>query len=253
MGAYRRGKMYELNLAELMADPDQPRKTMDESAMAELVASIKKLGVLEPILFRVDGTGNKLVVAGERRVDAARQAGLSVISGIFTSGNHAEIALVENLLRQDLTPVEEAEGLQALMLQQQYTQEQLAEMIGKSQNYLSEILSLNRLPQEVRDSARGDRTIAKTVLIGVAKMKKAERMIAAYRSEKDKLGTVKMSGQKRNPNSSEKLRAQLEKSVALLAAADLSTWSEEEKNELHTLLARLRTELDRHLAMPPPT
>ncbi len=157
MAAYRRGKVHELNLAELVADLTQPRKTMDETAMAELVASIKKVGVLEPILFRVDRQGNKVVVAGERRVEAARLAGLTVIPALYVSGNHAEISLIENLLRQDLTPVEEAEGLQALLIEQQYTQEQLGEMIGKSQNSLSEMLSLNRLPQEVRDETRGAR------------------------------------------------------------------------------------------------
>jgi ParB family chromosome partitioning protein len=93
------------------------------------------------------------------------KAGLTTIPAIFIVGNYSEIALVENLLRQDLTAVEEAEGLQSLMIEQKYTQEQLGGIIGKAQNTLSEILSLNKLPQEVRDDCRGDRTISKNALI----------------------------------------------------------------------------------------
>jgi ParB family chromosome partitioning protein len=95
---------------------------------------------------------------------------------------HAEIALVENLLRQDLTAVEEAEGLQALMVEQKYTQEQLGGIIGKAQNTLSEILSLNKLPQEIRDECRGDRTIAKNTLIEIAKSKQRRGMLTLYKN-----------------------------------------------------------------------
>jgi ParB family chromosome partitioning protein len=238
--------MYELNLPELKAAPNQPRKTLDETAMAELIASILKMGVIEPILFRTDGQGDKIVVAGERRVEAARQAGLSVIPGIYISGNHGEIALVENLLRQDLTYVETAEALQALMLEQQYTQEQLGAIIGKSQNSLSEILSLNRLPQEVRDKLRGDRTVAKTTLVAIAKKKKPEQMTAAYHTYNDKVAAVKLSGQKRDPNDPQKVFDLLVKTVTKLSSIDTSNWSENDKNTFQTSLTDLITEIGNH-------
>jgi ParB family chromosome partitioning protein len=121
--------------------------------MEEMTASVAKHGILQPILFLVDETGNPIIVAGERRVEAAKKAGLTTIPAIFVEGNHAEIALVENLLRQDLTPIEEAEALDRLIKEQSYTHEQLAGMIGKARNTLTEILSLHRLPRRSGTSA----------------------------------------------------------------------------------------------------
>ncbi|MCX5811357.1 MAG: ParB/RepB/Spo0J family partition protein, partial [Proteobacteria bacterium] len=186
MTTYEKGKLYTINLSDLHADPNQPRKSIDPTALDELTASITKHGVLEPILFRA-AEDILYVVAGERRVEAARKAALTAIPAIFVEGNHAEIALVENLLRQDLTAVEEAEGLHALMTEQSYTQEQLGGIIGKAQNTLSEILSLNKLPREVRDDCRGDRTISRSALIVIAKKKQSRGMQTAYNAYKEKL------------------------------------------------------------------
>ena len=134
---YKKGKLYELPIVDLKPDPNQPRKFMDSQALEELVASIKTHGIIQPILFRVDADNSTLViVAGERRYKAAQLAGLTTLPGICVEGNPSEIALVENMLRQDLTPIEEAEGLQALMTEQKYTQEQLGGIIGKAQNTL---------------------------------------------------------------------------------------------------------------------
>jgi len=122
---HEKGKLYEINLNELLVDPRQPRKSMDAQGQEELTASVGRIGVIQPIVFRIDDQGNKVVVAGERRVVAARNAGLTAIPAMFIAGNYSEIALVENLLRQDLTAIEEAEALQSLMVEQEYTQEQL--------------------------------------------------------------------------------------------------------------------------------
>jgi ParB family chromosome partitioning protein len=112
----------------------------------------------------VDEAGNPIVAAGERRVEAAKKAGLTTIPALFVEGNHAEIALMENLLRQDLTPVEEAEALDRLLKEQSYTHEQIAGMIGKARNTLTEILSLNRLLQAVRDECRSNTTTRKPLI-----------------------------------------------------------------------------------------
>ncbi|MCX5841726.1 MAG: ParB/RepB/Spo0J family partition protein, partial [Deltaproteobacteria bacterium] len=133
---YEKGKLYDLELSKLQTNPNQPRKYMDPTALEELTASIAKHGILEPILFRQEKE-ILYTVAGERRVEAAKKAGLAVIPAILVEGNHAEISLVENLLRQDLTAVEEAEALKALMDEEKYTQEQLSSIIGKAQNTLS--------------------------------------------------------------------------------------------------------------------
>jgi ParB family chromosome partitioning protein len=115
--AYQKGRIYTLELAHLQTDPNQPRKSLDPQALGELAASINEHGVLQPILFRVDLQAEALcIVAGERRCAAAQQVGLTTIPGIFVDGNTAEISLVENLLRHDLTAIEEAEALQRLKL-----------------------------------------------------------------------------------------------------------------------------------------
>jgi len=199
---YRKGQLYALPLADLRTDPNQPRKYLDPQALEELAASIREHGVLEPILFRDDVAGQEdpdspapgsapldktlYVVAGERRVAAAKKAGCSTVPAIFVEGNHAEIALVENLLRQDLTAVEEAEALQRLMAEQQYTQDQLAAIIGKAPSTMSEILSLNRLPQTIRDDCRNNPTVARRTLVAIAKSKQQRGMQTLYNKYKEK-------------------------------------------------------------------
>ena len=183
---YEKGRLYSLLIADILPDPNQPRKYMDPLAMEEMTASVTKHGILQPIIFCADEAGNPIVVAGERRVEAAKKAGLTTIPAIFVEGNHAEIALVENLLRQDLTPVEEAEVLDRLLKEQSYTHEDLAGMIGKARNTLTEILSLNRLPQAVRDECRSNTTTRKT-LIEIARKKQDRSMITAWNQYKDKI------------------------------------------------------------------
>ncbi len=199
--AYQKGQLYTLALSDLRTDPNQPRKYLDPQALEELAASIREHGVLEPILFRQDAAGHDpdspesgivfqdktlYVVAGERRCEAAKKAGCTTIPAIFVEGNHAEIALVENLLRQDLTAVEEAEALQRLMTEQKYTQEQLAGIIGKATSTMSEILSLNRLPQDIRDDCRSNPAVSRRTLVEIAKSKQQRGMQTLYNKYKEK-------------------------------------------------------------------
>lgn len=186
MAKYQKGKLYTLAVTDITTDPDQPRKYMDPDAQAELAASIARHGVLEPLLFRVDEAGTPILVAGERRLAAARQAGLTTVPAIFVTGNHAEISLVENLLRENLTPVEEAEALNKIMKDHGYTQESLAGVIGKARSTVTEILSLNRLPQEIRDECRGNKTVTRSALIEIARKKQSRGMVTAWQKYKEK-------------------------------------------------------------------
>jgi ParB family chromosome partitioning protein len=146
---YEKGKLYDIPIIDLRPDPDQPRKFIDPEALADLTESIRLQGIIEPILFRVTPDSSYLIiVAGERRYRAAQDAGLFTLPGILVEGNIAEIALVENLQRQDLTCIEEAEALKKLMDDAQYTQEQLAGEIGKPRATVTEALSLTNLPAE---------------------------------------------------------------------------------------------------------
>ena len=178
--SYVRNRLYFVPLSDLQPDPNQPRKYLDATALEELTASIVQHGVLEPILFRQE-SGLLYVVAGERRVAAARKAGLASIPAVFIdSQNYGEISLVENLLRQDLTPVEEAEAIDRLQKDHAYKQEDLARMFGKTQPFISMTLSINRLPQTIRNECRKDPSIPKRVLIEIAAKKREESMLKAY-------------------------------------------------------------------------
>jgi ParB family transcriptional regulator, chromosome partitioning protein len=245
---YEKGHLYQIPVADLQADPDQPRKSMDAQGLEELTGSISRMGVVQPIVFRLDEEGNAVIVAGERRVVASRKAGLSTIPGIFIDGNHAEIAIVENLVREDLTAVEEAEGLQALMDQQSYTQEQLGGIIGKAQNTLSEILSLNKLPQEIRDDCRADRTISRASLIAIAKKKQARGMTTAYNALKAKQQKGKTPRTKKAPNEPNALIALMDKAMARLQSIDTTGWTEDDKTSFETSLTTLKNEIDAYLA-----
>ena len=118
---YEARTLYQVPIERVREDPNQPRKSFDAQGLEEMVASVSKHGIIQPVIFRRGPDGTAIVVAGERRVAAAQQVGLTEIPGVFIDGNAAEIALVENLQRQDLTPVEEAEALQRLKEEQQYT------------------------------------------------------------------------------------------------------------------------------------
>jgi ParB family chromosome partitioning protein len=249
---YEKGQLYQMNLNDLQADPNQPRKVMDTQSLDELAATIQKHGVLEPILFRVAPDDGIYVVAGERRVAAARKAGLTTIPAIAVEGNHNEIALVENLLRQDLTSIEEAEALKSLMEEQKYTQEQLGGIIGKAQNTLSEILSLNKLPREIRNDCRGDRTISKSSLITIAKKKQARGMTTAYNAYKAKLQKGKTTRQKKDPNEPQAVFDMMDKAITKIRSLDTSAWTDDDKTNFQTSLASLKTEIDNYLNAPAP-
>ena len=145
-------KIETLPLREIEPDPDQPRKTFDEEALGELAASIAEHGLLQPIAVRPQGLGGYSIVAGERRWRACRMAGLTEVPVVVkdVSDEQAmELALVENLQREDLDPVEEAAGIRELMLRCDLTQEQAARKLGKSRSALANSLRLLSLPETV--------------------------------------------------------------------------------------------------------
>ena len=141
-----------LPLREIEPDPCQPRKTFDDETLAELSASIAEHGLLQPIAVRPRASGGYLIVAGERRWRASRMAGLTEVPVIVkdvTDEQAMELALVENLQREDLDPVEEAAGIRELMDRCGLTQEQAARKLGKSRSALANILRLLTLPDSV--------------------------------------------------------------------------------------------------------
>lgn len=151
-----------LNINEIIPNKEQPRKTFDETALEELADSIRQHGVLQPLLVRPLTSGGYQLVAGERRWRASRLAELKEVPVIIkelSDTEAMEIAIIENLQREDLNPIEEAEGLQALIDKCGYTQEQVAISVGKSRPAITNALRLLKLPEEVREMAK-DGTIS---------------------------------------------------------------------------------------------
>lgn len=149
-----RDSVIVLGIDEISPNRSQPRTEFDPEALAELTESISKHGVLQPILVRPLIAGGYQIVAGERRYRASLQAGLSEIPAIIRELDDKEtmeIALIENLQRKDLTAIEEALGFDALMKNHGFTQEQVAESVGKSRSAVANSLRLLSLPQAVID------------------------------------------------------------------------------------------------------
>lgn len=146
-------KVMQIKLDDISANPDQPRRRFDEGKLKELAASIKEQGVLQPILVRPRENGKFEIVAGERRFRAAKMAGLKTIPAIakeLADEVTLEVALIENIQRQELNPLEEAGSYRDLIDNYGYTQAKLAEKLGKSRVYVANTLRLLALPTEIK-------------------------------------------------------------------------------------------------------
>lgn len=142
----------EIKLSELRANPYQPRKTFDEESLNELAKSIKEYGVLQPIIVRKSIKGYD-IIAGERRSKASEIAGLKTIPAIvkdFTDAQMMEVALLENIQRENLTVIEEAEAYKNIIDELGITQENLGKKLGKSRSHITNMLGLLRLPDNVK-------------------------------------------------------------------------------------------------------
>ncbi len=145
--------LLSLPIEAVQRNPGQPRKRFEEARHEELAASIREHGIVEPILVRRDGAGYR-ILAGERRWRAAQRAGLKEIPAILRDASDREafeLALVENLQREDLNPIEEAEAFDVLVREHGLTQEAVAQAVGKERSTVANALRLLRLPADVRD------------------------------------------------------------------------------------------------------
>ena len=147
-------EIVELDLDELRPNPYQPRKVFDEEKLQELADSIREHGVFQPIIVKRSSIKGYEIIAGERRVKAAKMVGLQKIPAIirdFTDEEMMEIALLENLQRENLNSIEEAMAYRNLINTMEITQEELANRLGKSRSHITNMLGLLNLPEEVKD------------------------------------------------------------------------------------------------------
>jgi ParB family chromosome partitioning protein len=241
---YEKGKLYDLKLADVQPDPEQPRKYFDEQALNELKTSIMKHGVLQPVLVRQDGNGAFLLVSGERRYQAAKLAGCATIPAVLTDGEPAEISIVENLLRENLTAIEEAEAIEKLRSQHDYGLSDLVGILVKSDSTISEILSLNKLPAEVKDDCRNDPKVFRGILRVIARQKTPEKMVALYQKYKESgltCGEIVKKAAKPKPADAPIDLAFVDQFYDKLYSLDDTRLSPEQKASLNSNLVKLRS------------
>jgi ParB family chromosome partitioning protein len=222
-------RIVEVDLARLVPNPDQPRKTFDETALRELAASIEKHGLIQPVTVKETAGDTFILVAGERRYRAHKLLGKTTIAAIVTQGNPDEIALIENLQREDLNPIDAAEALSTMMERYHYSQEELGRAIGKNRVTVNELLRLNALPQTIKVECRTSDTFRKSVLIELARLDSEHEQLRLWEEIKSgRLVTVRATRERMAKQRSPKsvFAKALENSKRLLLALSLL-----EKNE----------------------
>ena len=237
----------EINLSDITSDPSQPRRLMDDGALGELADSITEHGIIQPILLRKGEDGQNVIVAGERRFRASEMAGRETIPAIFTAGNPVEIALVENLLREDLTPMEEAQAIDRLRRESNYSSRRIAKFLGKAESTISETLSILRLPHSVKMDLEIDPNVPKRILVKIATLKDTKKMAGAWRKYKsgditrDKITNEK--GPDKRSNRKTVLLRFLKTSTKSLSQMKPETMTKEEKAEVRGQLEILDLEI----------
>jgi ParB family chromosome partitioning protein len=195
---------HSVAIDRIRANPRQPRTAFDETALAELAASIRIQGILQPLLVRPDGDGGYELVAGERRLRAARLAGLRevpIVARELSDRESLELALIENIQRDDLSPLDEAAAYQRLLDDFGHTQEEIATHVGKSRSAVANALRLLRLPEPIKqDLARGRLSAGHArVLLSIesadAQLRAARQILARQLSVRE---TEKLAGARRD-------------------------------------------------------
>ena len=170
---YETNKMYTINVSDLNPNPKQPRKYFNEDEIKALAADIKANGLLQNITFTCH-EGKLIIISGERRVRAHKQLKKETIEAKYVKGDLLTLALMENILRSDLTAIEFAESVAALQKQKNCFNDEIAEMIGKKKSTTSEILKIASLPEEIRNDARTKPLMTRERLLQVARRRDAD-------------------------------------------------------------------------------
>lgn len=252
---YEDGDVRRVPIDAIMPNPDQPRKSFTENEMGEIKASIKENGVLQPVIVRPVDDGKFILVAGERRFRSVQTLLENseidwdhIPAVIKTEGDILEIALIENIQRQDLKPIEEAEAYQLLINQHGYTRDQLAKTLGKARTTLTEKMSINRLPDVIKDQCRTSDILSSSILVEIAKQPSEKEMTKLFESVKGGAFTVKeirkITRKKKQSNKVSKTNPILKKIDAMVKALDnIDLKDDKVKAKLQTLYDMLGTKL----------
>jgi len=237
-------------IEQIHPNPNQPRRFMDPQALDELTESVRMRGVLQPIIVKRDA-GGFMIMAGERRYRAAVRAGLRSMPAIVRDDDPNEIALIENLQREDLTALEEAEGLGAMVARYGYTHQALAQLLHKSRPYVSNMLVLTRLPAEVKAEIHRYPSISREILMAIARQGSESDMLKLWRRVKlANLSVHKFreSRQSDQPQSAADVMAAARRLNRKLRGLDASALEEKEQKRLGRVLRRTRKRIELALA-----
>ena len=235
-------------------NPDQPRKTLNDVTLTELASSIEQHGLLQPVIVkRIPDEDDYLLVAGERRYRAVQKLLRPTITAIITNGNPDELAVIENLQREDLRPLEQAEALIRLQERHGYTQLQLAKVIGKGRTAINELLQLVTLPEDIRRESLTSDT-PKAVLIEIVRVKGLEAQRALWEKVKNG-GTVrearatKKTGEIKNAHTFTTITKALAAAKVLLRRLqELEPGELTTNNDHYQELVKVKAEIDELLA-----
>lgn len=208
-------RIFEVEIDKVRRYEEQARKVFDEENLSELAESIQRHGQLMPIILkREDGVDTYLLVAGERRYRACQKLGKTSINAVLTSGDPAEINLIENVQREDLHPLDLAERLNQMIQEHGYSQGQLSEVVNKPRKTINEILMLVNLPEQIKTGWRSASSVPKTTLLQIARAGSEDKQMSlweqvrggnlSYREVKEKRHTKSSS---KTPASTELLRS----------------------------------------------
>lgn len=181
---FQTGKLYHVKCSNILENPQHVRKFISEDALQKLSDSIRYKGLLQPLVCTLTANGELQLAAGHLRFKAAIMAGLEKVPVVVVAGRPNEISLIENMLREGLTAVEEAEAVYAHKKEFCYNLENLSALLGKGKSTLSEILSVAKLPKKIRDDCRCNAEIPRDVLVIINRAKSDEKKIELYEAYK---------------------------------------------------------------------
>jgi ParB family transcriptional regulator, chromosome partitioning protein len=259
-------KVFQLSVDKIFSNPDQPRKHFDEERLSELAQSIIDRGLLQPIIVKKDGPDKFLLIAGERRFRAYKKArdladtpeDYRLISSVIRDDNELELAMIENVQREDLYPLEEAEGLALLLDRFGYNHDELAKKINKSRFHITELIALTRLPDQIKQEVRSTPAkFSKSILLLTARKKEESEMLSFWEKVKSGEITTTQSKKKKETekppvgrprkNKAEVFMEKLDKAQqAISLYVDTNTTTEEHAQITQNLIS-LREEIDKKL------
>lgn len=244
-------------IAAVLTNPKQPRQYFDDKALNDLADSIRKRGVLQPVIVRREEDGTYTLIAGERRLRASKLAGVEHIPAIMSEDDLLEVALEENVQREDLSPLEEAEALSLLASERDLSHGDLAKVIHKSRPYVSNTLALTRLPTEIKQEYFAMAApISREIMISIARQESEEAMHALWKRVKlDAMSVRSFRNEQRakEPEAASRpaIRAVRRLGRALKDIDSPAAMAPEEALKLRRSLVRLRGRIERLLGELP--